>query len=330
MSTLLERWQYYSDHRLWWWQRRRPVAEFDTRIYVGRPGSGKTLFVVRDGVELLRQGVRVAANIKVRDPFSGRESEPIHSWLDFLRLAVDAIITGEPIVFLIDEINQWAPARFWNKVPGWWLTLMSQRRHFGVGIIASAQNYEGVEAYLRRLVNSIVFLKKLNIKVPVYDRGSIVMVPLPWFRAAALDPQDAETAMAVSTDAAGARQRGRLPAGDFVHMPAWVYNSYSTAEVVAVEEWHEDEDVAAEVADLMDEAHARNKLIYLPAIGEDPAWISDVLETCGLCPHLVDCDATRWVCMGLASCIYSGALVVGREGGPAEGDDGEGESRESA
>lgn len=51
-----DEYRHYHARRLFWWQRRRPVAEFDTRIYIGRPGAGKTLFCVRDGILLLRQG----------------------------------------------------------------------------------------------------------------------------------------------------------------------------------------------------------------------------------------------------------------------------------
>lgn len=306
--------RFYNERRLFWWQRRRPVAEFDTRIYIGRPGAGKTLFCVRDAIELLRQEVRVAANFKVRDPISGRETEPIRSWLDFLRLSVEAIVTREPLVFIIDEINQWAPARFYQKVPGWWLTLMSQRRHFGVGIIASAQNFEGVEVYLRRLVNTIVFLRALPVSVPVINRGELRMARLPFFFAAALDPQAAEQAAAVSTDASGAQARARMPLGSLTHMSPAVYGAYSTAEIIAVEEWAETDDINAMVMDMMTTATAYNKLIYLPAIGEDHASVSENLEYCRGCFRLVDCEAISNVLRGEGCPMAEGAAIAARVG----------------
>jgi len=297
---VLDRARFYHARRLFWWQRRRPVAEFDTRIYLGRPGAGKTLFATRDAVLLLRQGIRVAANYKVRDPLTGREAERIGSWLDFLRMSVEAIVRRQPMVFVIDEINLWAPARFYQKVPAWWLTLMSQRRHFGVGIIATAQNFEGVEVYLRRLVNSVVFLKAVPVSLPIYERGAgVCMVRLPAFFAAAVDPQDAENALAVTTDAQGARQRSRLPLGAFVWMPAWVYGAYSTEEIVAVEEWREDEDVEREVAEQLQEAIARKGRVYIPAADEDWRRIEQDLEICRDCSRLVGCDRISDVVVGL-------------------------------
>jgi len=290
MPGLWARLKFYHSLGLLWFQRVRPVAEFDTRIYLGRPGAGKTLFATRDAVLLMRQGVRVAANYKIRDPLTGQECERIGSWLDFLRLSVDAIVTRQPLVFVIDEINMWAPARFYQKVPGWWLTLMSQRRHFGVGIIATAQNFEGVEVYLRRLVNHVVFLKAPVISVPVRVSAEWRMVRLPWFFAAAMDPLDAEKATAVTTDAKGAVARSRMPLGDFVHMPAWVYGAYDTREIVQVEEWQDDEDVTLEIADMMKEAMARNGCVYIPAIHEDHQTIAAHLAYCVGCYRLSVCD----------------------------------------
>lgn len=175
---------------------------------------------------------------------------------------------------------------------------MSQRRHFGVGIIASAQNFEGVEVYLRRLVNTIVFLRSVPAAVPVFGPEGLVLARLPWFFACAMDPQSAEHATAVTVDASGARAKERLPLGEFVHMPPAVYGAYSTAEIVAVEEWNETDDINAIVFELMETAVSHNKLIYLPAIGEDHASVERCLAYCRACSDLSSCSMVGSVLEG--------------------------------
>lgn len=226
-------WWFAFRKRLLWWQRTPPLFQLDTRLYVGLPGSGKTLLLTRDAIHLMRLGVRVLSNYRIVDPLSGASSLVISSWFEMLAYSVDACARGVPTVFVIDEIHLWAPARMFQKTPGWWLGLMAQRRHYGVGVIGTCQSIKQVESALRRLTDYVIFVRPL---VP----GQLFGRRLPWFH---LEQVPAATL----TDEGLPLGRGDR---SITLVPWWVYGGYNTAELVAVEEWSEDEDISARIARL--------------------------------------------------------------------------------
>lgn len=280
VEARVEWWRFVFRNRLIWFLQPTPLFEFDTRIYIGRPGMGKTLFATRDAVRLLRKGYRVCANYSVRDPKTGLEAEVITSWYDVLRIAVEAFEAQRPTVFVIDEVNLWAPSRFYKNTPGWWLALMAQRRHLGIGFICTAQRFNRVEIVLRELVNTIVFCSKLQI-------GRLRL-----FGAKAVDPTDVEAAAAEGggdkVRAAAARER--LGFGIPVWIPGYIKGAYSTAEVIAVEEWGEEEDTKERIAQIMEDARRLGEVVYIPAVVDEWRVISERLEICAACDQRPGCE----------------------------------------
>lgn len=230
----LKLWFYLWRNRLFWFQRKRPAFQYEARLYVGRAGSGKTLFATRDAIQLMRQGIRVVSNYQIVDRVTGAESDRIDSWNDFLVYSVEALRTGKPCVFVIDEIHLWCPSRFYQLSPAWFLGLLAQHRHYGVGIIGTTQNLARVEIVLRELVYRIVFVRHFPLlpnKVPVYAFT-------------ACDP----------LEMMDTNSPPRAAIWSATWVPWWVFGGYSTKELMGVNEWHDDEQTKAEIDRLTDEA----------------------------------------------------------------------------
>lgn len=149
-------------NKLGWWHRKRRPNERPLRLYVGMPGSGKTLLAVADAVRLMRQGVRVASNVRIVDRVSGQEAEPCGSWLDMLRLTVDSLEKGVGLVVVWDELHLACDARAFMSTPAWWLALIAQRRHYGIGFIGTTQHPDQVEKRLRTLVDFVSLVKPVR------------------------------------------------------------------------------------------------------------------------------------------------------------------------
>jgi len=239
-----------------WFQRKKPAVEWDTRIYAGLPGSGKTLFMVRDCIQLLRQGVRVYANMKIRDPLTGRESLPLCGWLDMLRASVLCLEDNIPTVFAFDEIHLAADARQWASTPVWWLNLMAQRRHFGVGLIGTTQDPGQVEKRLRLLIGRVVSvrpsaLRRLWGRLPLFSVQEVDM--------ALIDVPEADSGSG---------------AWFFTWVKADAFHGYSTRELMASLDFAElkDEEAKAEVRLLTERAIMLAGVDILPSFAD-----------CGIC-----------------------------------------------
>lgn len=159
LSVTLRSWWKYQrwlwERRYHWFRRKKPF-EMPSVIYEGLPGSGKTLFMVRDCVEWMRAGFTVASNLKIRDAYSGCSSIPCRSWLEMLELTVDHKRRGVPLIIALDEIHTLCDAREWALTPQWWRDMMSQKRHHGMGLIGTTQALSQVEKRLRSLIAYLV------------------------------------------------------------------------------------------------------------------------------------------------------------------------------
>lgn len=248
-----------------WFQRKRPHKEFSTRVYEGLPGSGKTLFMVRDCIELMRRGVVVYSNVAIRDPLTGNETLPLGGWLDMLRASVDALaevyyceLKGtrpRGVVFAFDEIHLAADARSWQSTPAWWLNLMAQRRHYGVGLIGTTQHADTVEKRLRMLIGRVVRVRPSGV------RGLFDSVPL-------FVAQDVDMAL---VDVPGQDALGK-PALTWIRADA--FHGYSTQELMATLDFKElsDDESRAEVAELTRRARELAAPVFIEA------FVDPVLE----------------------------------------------------
>jgi hypothetical protein len=236
---------------LWRWQRReywflrRSHKAMPLSLYCGLPGSGKTLFGVQDAVLLMRAGENVYSNIYIRDRLTGVESGRCMTWLEMMRIAVEALERGESAYFFWDELHLHCDARAWSLTPEFLLNLFSQRRHYRIGLLATTQHADQVEKRLRTLIDVLVNVRPTGLRRFV---RAIFRRELPLFWRESLD--------GALVDAAA---NGRLIEGQSAvisHGLAWApwyaFGSYSTHELVGGEDLaqYKDDEVRAIIANL--------------------------------------------------------------------------------
>lgn len=157
-GTIAERvgyWRWLWEQKQWWFLRKMP-AEYETCLYVGLPGAGKTSFGADRVIRLMRAGVRVYSNVYMRDTYTGREARPVLNWIDVMRASVEALEDQVTAVIYLSEINLMCDARDWQSSSRWWTDFMQQRRHMGIGLIGDTQNLSQVEKRLRLLIGRVV------------------------------------------------------------------------------------------------------------------------------------------------------------------------------
>lgn len=115
--------------------------------FVGLPGSGKTYWLARKGLEAIKEGKSVYANFSLTGAIR-------FTTLNELKGVRKGVI-------LIDEINLSAPSRLWNKLPAWLLYFWSQTRKFQLDIYWTAQNMDRVDKVVREISNFVWYFKQL-------------------------------------------------------------------------------------------------------------------------------------------------------------------------
>lgn len=115
--------------------------------FTGLPGSGKTYYLAKLGLEAIKQGRIVYANFKLEGAnyFSNLKD-------------VFQIRKG---VILVDEINLSCASRFWNKFPPELAYFWSQTRKMELDIYWSAQHIDRVDKIVREISNFAWTMKKL-------------------------------------------------------------------------------------------------------------------------------------------------------------------------
>lgn len=229
IQQLFALWNWKHVEGLWWWQQSKPVVEFESEIVEGKPGEGKTRYLAWRAIKAMREGYVVASNFMVRDRLTGAQSIPIRNWIDVLRLTVEAVEQNIAIVFVIDELHLWADSRSFAKTPLWWRALMAQHRHYGIGILGSAQSLTRVELVLREIVSTLSRIRNR------------VFLRLPLFLIEKIDPSS------VPVNENGLADY-KLAGGSWLWSP-W-YVGYSTQQSVDLECWDTDEAIDAEILDL--------------------------------------------------------------------------------
>lgn len=151
-------WLWLWRARQWWFNRVLP-AEWDSVIFTGFRGHGKSTFGSDLCVSYMRRGFRVNSNMYVRDNYTGREASPVLTWLDVLRASVEAMEAREPCLIYLAEIQMLCDARRWQYTPTWWSELMQQLRHMGILLMGDTQHLSQVEKRLRMLMGRVVWVE---------------------------------------------------------------------------------------------------------------------------------------------------------------------------
>ncbi|MDP3015436.1 MAG: hypothetical protein Q8N28_03465 [bacterium] len=172
-SERLDYWRWLYRRRQWWFLRVIPT-EYETVLFLGLPGVGKTTFGADHVIRLMRRGVRVYANVYMRDTYTGLEARPVLTWIDVMRASVEALEDGITAVIYLAEINMMCDARDWQKSSRWWTEFMQQRRHMGIGLVGDTQNLAQVEKRLRLLVGRVVQIRPTWLR-SVWRRWPVFM-----------------------------------------------------------------------------------------------------------------------------------------------------------
>lgn len=108
--------------------------------FIGRPGSGKTLWMTKRCIAAAKRGQQVFSNYPIDYPGV------------YLFEPDDLLHLPEGVV-AIDEAHLWFPARGSLQLPMSWLAGMSQTRKMGWHLLWSAQHENRVDRVIRDVTN---------------------------------------------------------------------------------------------------------------------------------------------------------------------------------
>jgi len=126
----------------------QPKYPYGVNIYVGLPGTGKTLsmveYLTRAKIEF--PGVKIYTNFN----FKGQDGF-ISSWRDLNKIEND-----KGVIFAIDEIQLTFNSRNWSEFPPEMTFLITQNRKLKKQLVCTAQSFSHVDKSFRDLTNNVV------------------------------------------------------------------------------------------------------------------------------------------------------------------------------
>lgn len=135
-------------------------------IYVGLPGSGKTLKLAKISLKILKRNYRywkktgiirkVYSNIRFREDIEKKYVQFIHYWteLDDLWLSRDVDVIWQEMAAYLDSNDYKIVPRELKR----WLQL---HRHFGIDIYGDTQDFPMIDISVRRITNNVYELHKI-------------------------------------------------------------------------------------------------------------------------------------------------------------------------
>lgn len=118
--------------------------------FTGLPGSGKTYYLAKLGIEALKDGRQVYANFKLEGAQYFQDLSEVFS-----------VRKG---VILVDEINLVCASRFWNKFPPELAYFWSQTRKMELDIYWTAQHIDRVDKIVREISNWVWYLRWFGLR----------------------------------------------------------------------------------------------------------------------------------------------------------------------
>jgi len=115
--------------------------------FTGLPGSGKTYWLTKLGLEAMKNGRPVWANFTLEGAIRFSDLKEVFG-----------VRKG---VVLVDEINLVCPSRWWNRFPPHLAYFWSQTRKFELDIYWTAQHVDRVDKIIREISNWVWTCSKL-------------------------------------------------------------------------------------------------------------------------------------------------------------------------
>lgn len=131
-------------------------------IIVGKPGTGKTYYLVAKAVKMLNKNRDVYSNffIDIDKLEKLGRLKKVHGKLTFWKSAHDLIDIKQGVI-LMDECQIYFNSRQWKDLPESLQYKLQQHRKQGLDIWGAVQNLKRVEIVLRELVNWVYETKKI-------------------------------------------------------------------------------------------------------------------------------------------------------------------------
>lgn len=125
-------------------------------VIEGRPGMGKTVFLVYSILELLDFGHTVYTNVEVTLPKNDKRSARLH-FIDSLE-DISQLRQGK---IVLDEVQTYLNSRNWDKLDTKFQLFLQQHRKRGLDIIGATQSIKRADVVFRELVQKFFTVRKL-------------------------------------------------------------------------------------------------------------------------------------------------------------------------
>jgi hypothetical protein len=135
-----------------------------TIAYIGKKGAGKTLQMVKDVMEEMKQGKRVISNTPIRFKYRG-------VWLQSITienpdLFLKAIVNERRAIIAIDEAPTFLPNSLWHKIDVSLIRALSQARHIALDLYYTSQGWGHTVKRLRDLTDWVIECRKASFFIP--------------------------------------------------------------------------------------------------------------------------------------------------------------------
>jgi len=185
-------------------------------VIEGRPGMGKTVFLVYMILEYLTFGHEVYTNVEITLPPSDKRAARlhyIHSLEDITGLRKGKIV--------LDEVQTYLNSRNWDKLDVKFQLLLQQHRKRGLDILGATQSIKRADVVFRELVQRFYTVRKIiSIRLP------FTKVAMGAFIIREYDPDSTETSTG---------QRVRIGYPWFLYADPFIFRVYDTTQEYKIE-----------------------------------------------------------------------------------------------
>lgn len=133
-------------------RNRPPRRPWGVWVFVGLPGSGKTLSMV----EYLERAKLLYPDVKIYTNFGyEKENGLLNDW----KQLIDIENGSDGVIFALDEVQDIFGRKGWAKMPDSILSVFAQNRKLAKQFICTSQSFSNVLVDLRRISNFIIECK---------------------------------------------------------------------------------------------------------------------------------------------------------------------------
>jgi len=185
-------------------------------VVEGRPGMGKTVYLVYQIIEYLNRGYEVYTNVEINLPHSFKRRDHLH----YISTLEDITSLREGKIVL-DEIQTYLNSRNWDKLDIKFQLLLQQHRKRGLDIVGATQSIKRADVVFRELVQRFFTVRKIfSLRIP-YTK-----VAFGFFVLREYDPDTTEG------DATGRKQLGHpVP----LYADPFIFKVYDTTQEYKIE-----------------------------------------------------------------------------------------------